>query len=42
MESSKGSNSMITYGKGGEIALNRRDEQEKFALRLRILRSALV
>jgi hypothetical protein len=28
MESSNGANSVIAYGKGGEIASNRRDEQE--------------
>ncbi|MEU0782547.1 Tn3 family transposase [Streptomyces sp. NPDC006173] len=33
---------MIAYGKGGEIASNRRDEQEMFVLCLRILQSALV
>ncbi|MEZ7003704.1 Tn3 family transposase [Streptomyces sp. AD55] len=33
---------MITYGKGGEIASNRRDEQEMFVPCLRILQSALV
>ena len=42
MESSNGANSVIAYGKGGEIASNRRDEQEMFVLCLRILRSALV
>ncbi|MET7635739.1 Tn3 family transposase [Streptomyces sp. NPDC005499] len=42
MESSNGANSMIAYGKGGEIASNRRDEQEMFVLYLRILQSALV
>ncbi|MDQ0577991.1 hypothetical protein QF030_000169 [Streptomyces rishiriensis] len=42
MESSKGANSLIAYGKGGEIASNRRDEQEMFVLFLRILQSALV
>ncbi|MFD0341217.1 hypothetical protein ACFVH0_21520 [Streptomyces sp. NPDC127117] len=30
------------YGKGGEIASNRRDEQEMFVLCLHILQSALV
>ncbi|MGW2303842.1 Tn3 family transposase [Streptomyces sp. NPDC001809] len=42
MESSNGANSMIAHGKGGEIASNRRDEQEMFVLCLRILPSALV
>ncbi|KOT80220.1 hypothetical protein ADK70_28040 [Streptomyces rimosus subsp. pseudoverticillatus] len=42
MESSNGANFVIAYGKGGEIASNRRDEQEMFVLCLRILQSALV
>ncbi|MDX2524732.1 Tn3 family transposase [Streptomyces europaeiscabiei] len=42
MESSNGASSVIAYGKGGEIASNRRDEQEMFVLCLRILQSALV
>ena len=42
MESSNGANSVIAYGKGGELASNRRDEQEMFMLCLRILQSALV
>ncbi|MFJ9855485.1 Tn3 family transposase [Streptomyces sp. NPDC101150] len=42
MESSNGVNSVIAYGKRGEIASNRRDEQEMFVLCLRILQSALV
>jgi TnpA family transposase len=42
MESSNGANSVIAYGKGGEIASDRRDRQEMFVLCLRILRSALV
>jgi TnpA family transposase len=42
MEASNAANSVITYGKGGEIASNRRDEQEMFVLCLRILQSALV
>nr|WTA00238.1 transposase [Streptomyces sp. NBC_00857] len=42
MESSNGANSVIAYGKGGEISSNRRDEQEMFVLCLRILPSALV
>lgn len=33
---------MIAYGKGGEIATNRRDEQEMFVLCLRILQAAMV
>jgi len=35
-------NSVIYYGKGGEIASNRRDEQEMTVLCLRILQAALV
>jgi hypothetical protein len=31
---------VIAYGKGGEIAANRRDEQEMFVLYLRTLQSA--
>lgn len=42
MESSNGANSVIAYGKGGEMASNRRDEQEMFVLCLRILQSAPV
>ena len=42
MESANGANSVIAYGKGGEIASNRRDEQEMFVLCLRILQTALV
>ncbi len=42
MESSNGANAVIAYGKGGEIASNRRDEQEMFVLCLRILQTALV
>jgi len=42
MESSNGANSVIAYGKGGEIASNRRDEQEMFVLCLRILQTAVV
>ncbi|MEU1710301.1 Tn3 family transposase [Streptomyces sp. NPDC005706] len=41
MESSNGANSVIAYGKGGEIASNRRDDQEMFVC-LRILQSVLV
>lgn len=36
LESSNGANSVIAYGKGGEIASNRRDEQEMFVLCLLI------
>ncbi|AXQ53638.1 Tn3 family transposase [Streptomyces koyangensis] len=42
MESSNGTNSVIAYGKGGEIASNRRDEQEMVVLCLRIPQSAWV
>ncbi|MEV7616175.1 Tn3 family transposase [Streptomyces sp. NPDC089799] len=42
MESSNGANSVIAYGKGGEIASNRRDEQQMFVLCLHTLQSALV
>ncbi|MET9662332.1 Tn3 family transposase [Streptomyces sp. NPDC006510] len=42
MESSNGANSVIAYGKVGEMASNRRDEQEMFVLCRRILQSALV
>jgi hypothetical protein len=42
MESANGANSVVAYGKGGEIASDRRDEQEMFVLCLRILQSALV
>ncbi|MFD8079950.1 Tn3 family transposase [Streptomyces sp. NPDC059718] len=42
MDPSNGANSVIAYGKGGEIASNRRDEEEMFVLCLRILQSALV
>ncbi len=33
---------MIFYGKGGDIATNRRDEQELSVLCLRVLQAALV
>ena len=33
---------MIFYGKGGDLATNRRDEQEMSVLCLRILQAALV
>ncbi|MEU2468283.1 Tn3 family transposase [Streptomyces sp. NPDC012842] len=42
VESFDGASSVIAYGKGREIASNRRDEQEMFVLCLRILQSALV
>jgi len=38
VESWNGANGVIAYGKGGEIASNRRDEQEMFVLCLRICR----
>lgn len=41
MGSSNGVNFVIAYGKGGEIAWNRRDGQEMFVLCLRFLPSAL-
>lgn len=42
IESSNGANSVIHYGKGGEIASNRPEEQEMTVLCLRILQAALV
>ncbi|MGI5271818.1 Tn3 family transposase [Nonomuraea sp. CA-218870] len=42
MESSNGANSVIFYGKGGDIATNRREELEMSVLCLRILQAALV
>lgn len=42
VESWNGGNSVIFYGKGGDIASNRRDEQELSMLCLRVLQSALV
>jgi TnpA family transposase len=42
VESWNGANSVIFYGKGGDIATNRRDEQETAVLCLRILQAALV
>ena len=42
MEAFNGANSVIYYGKGGEIASNRHDEQEMTVLCLRILQAALV
>jgi TnpA family transposase len=42
VESSNGANSVILYGKGGDIATNRREELEMTVLCLRILQAALV
>ena len=42
MESSNRANSVIAYGGAGQIASNRRDEQEMFVACLRILQAALV
>jgi TnpA family transposase len=42
IESWNRANSVIFYGKGGDIATNRRDEQELSVLCLRILQAALV
>jgi len=42
MESWNRANSVLFYGKGGDIASNRRDEQELSVLALRVLQSALV
>jgi len=42
VESWNGGNSVIFFGKGGDIASNRRDEQELSVLCLRVLQSALV
>ena len=42
VESWNRANSVIFYGKGGDIATNRRDEQEMAVLCLRILQAALV
>ena len=42
VESWNGANTVIYYGKGGDIATNRRDEQELSVLCLRILQAALV
>ena len=42
VEGFNGANSVIYYGKGGEIASNSRDEQEMTVLCLRILQAALV
>nr|WP_308203826.1 Tn3 family transposase [Frankia gtarii] len=42
VESWNRANSVIFYGKGGDIATNRRDEQELSVLCLRVLQAALV
>jgi len=42
VEAFNGANAAIYYGKGGEIASNRHDEQEMSVLCLRILQAALV
>jgi TnpA family transposase len=42
VEAFNGANSVIYYGKGGEIASNRQGEQETTVLCLRILQAALV
>ncbi len=42
MESWNRANSVIFFGKGGDIATNRRDEQELSVLCLRVLQAALV
>jgi len=42
VESWNGGNQVIFFGKGGDIATNRRDEQELSMLCLRVLQSALV
>jgi TnpA family transposase len=42
VESSNGANSVIFYGKGGNIATNRREELEMSVLCLRILQAAPV
>ncbi len=42
VESWNGANGMISYGKGGGLATNRRDEQEMVVACLRILQAALV
>ena len=42
VESWNRANSVIFYGKGGDIATNRRDEQETAVLCLRILQAAMV
>ena len=42
VESWNWANNVIFYGKGGDIATNRRDEQELSVLCLRVLQAALV
>ena len=42
VEAFNGANSVIYYGKGGEIASNHKEEQEMSVLGLRILQAALV
>jgi TnpA family transposase len=42
VESWNRANSVIFYGKGGDLATNHRDEQEMSVLCLRILQAALV
>jgi TnpA family transposase len=42
IESWNRANAVIFYGKGGDLATNRRDEQEMSVLCLRILQAALV
>lgn len=42
VESWNRANSVIFYGKGGDIATNRRDEQELSGLCLRVLQAAMV
>ncbi len=42
MEASNRAGDVIAYGRGGEIASNRRDEQEMFVLCLRILQASLM
>ncbi len=42
VESWNRANAVIFYGKGGDLATNRRDEQEMSVLCLRILQAALV
>lgn len=42
MESWNQANAVIFYGKGGDLASNRRDEQELSVLALRVLQAALV
>ncbi|WP_424534309.1 Tn3 family transposase [Sphaerisporangium viridialbum] len=42
VEAFDGANSIIFYGKGGDIATNRREDMEMAVLCLRILQAALV